>query len=344
MRIVFYSALLLLLLTQCKKEDILSPTLYLSNESFNNGLRVDGHEFDNLVIENCIFHNKPLNIGNADNVIIRNCTFEDIKENGIKIGFIGKSIGVKIEKCTFKNISFNGIDSHEDAPNCVISGCYFENIALSDVGAAMGQPHHGIYWKGENVLIKGNEFINGNQNQGHSISVRSSGIIKKNIIRESATNGIMYYSNHPGGDSLLIENNFIINSSFYSVIIASNGSEVNHNENIIIRFNSMIQSENASIYIAENFENSSNIEIYGNIIVNSTQEYFKTFYTISDIYLNLKSSNDIGFVNMSSGNLHILPSSIANSYCSSLSVFPSVDIDGEIRTQLNLDAGADEDN
>jgi hypothetical protein len=46
----------------------------------------------------------------------------------------------------------------------------------------MGQPHHGIYWKGKDVLIEENRFEAGEQPHGNAISVRSSGIIRKNII------------------------------------------------------------------------------------------------------------------------------------------------------------------
>ena len=331
-------------LISCIKEENLSTTNHLSNKSFNKGLRIDGHEFDSLLIENCTFSQKALNIGNANHITIKNCTFENIKDNGIKIGFIGEATGIRIENCTFKNIAANGIDSHENAANCIITNCYFENIAQSDIGAAMGQPHHGIYWKGKNVVIDGNEFVNGTQNQGNAISVRSSGIIKNNIIKDAAKNGIMYFSDHPGGDTLRIENNFIINSNNYSVILASNGTITNHNKNIIIRFNTMVQTKNESIYISEKFENTANISIYGNIIINSTENYFKTFYTLPDIYTNLKSATDIGFVNMATNNLHITNTSVANGYCATLENFPKTDIDNEIRTQLNLDAGADENN
>jgi hypothetical protein len=340
------SALFLIatLLFSCKKEEILSETDYVSGQTYENGLRIDGNEFDGLLIENCTFRKKPLNIGNVQNVIVRNCIFENINDNGIKVGFIGEASNIVIEDCTFKNIGYNGIDSHERALDCKILNCFFENIALSEVGASMGQPHHGIYWKGKNVTISGNQFINGDQPFGNAISVRSSGVISGNKIRGAAKNGIMYYADHPGDDSLIIENNFISNSRFYSIIMGSNGNEANHNKNVIIRFNSSAETENESIYIAEEFENTTNISIYGNILVNSNASYYKTFFTINDSYSNLESTSDIGFIDMNSGNLHITPSSSANSFCNGLSNFPTIDIDGEVRVSTNLDAGADEIN
>ena len=133
----------------CNQEELPSDTSLISGKTFDNGLRVDGDTYDGLIIENCTFRNKPLNIGNVKNVLIKNCVFEDIKDNGLKIGFIGDASNITVEGCTFKNISYNGIDSHERALDCIIKDCYFENIALSEIGAAMGQPHHGVYWKGK---------------------------------------------------------------------------------------------------------------------------------------------------------------------------------------------------
>jgi len=68
-----------------------------------------------------------------------------------------------------------------------------------------------------------------------------------------------------------------------------------------------------------------------------------SFSKIND-YSNLKSSSDIGFVDIINGNLHILPTSQAVNYCSGLTNYPTTDIDGEIRNSITLDAGADDVN
>jgi hypothetical protein len=341
---VLLSLFTIAFLFSCNKADRPSSLSDISNQTFTNGLRIDGHEYDSLIIENCVFKEKTLQIGNVDFVTIKNCTFENIKGNGIMVGFIGPTSNISIEDCDFKTISYNGVDSHERALDCIIKGCTFTDIALSQVGASMGQPHHGIYWKGKNVSILNNTFNCEDQPFGNGISVRSSGLVSGNIVSNAPKNGIMYYANHPGSDSLIIENNFLINNTFYSIICGSDGNTSNHNENVLIRFNSMVQTTEESIYISGDFEGTTNIEIYGNIMVNSTGSYFKTFYTLNSIHTNLKSTSDIGFVNMSEGDLHILNSSEANGYCDSLSLFPALDIDGEVRIQNNLDAGADEIN
>ncbi len=334
----------LLFLFACNKEETPDVFDLISNQSFDRGLKIDGHEYDSLIIENCSFTTKPLRIGNVQGVVIRNCTFENIGFDAIKLGFIGEVSNITIKGCTFKNIGYNGIDSHERALSCTIKNCSFENVALSEVGAAMGQAHHGIYWKGKDVLITENTFVRGDQPFGNAISVRSSGVVSRNMIFGAAKNGVMYYANHPGSDSLIIENNLISNPTFYSIIMGSDGNLSNHNENVIIRFNSAAQSENESIYVAEDFESTTNISIYGNALVNSTGNYLKTFFSINDIYSNLTSTSNIGFVDMEAGDLHITPSSAANGFCDGLSEFPDTDIDGESRVSTSLDAGADEIN
>ncbi len=344
MKIQLLIVLVLILFVGCQKEDLPANTVSIVDQTFENGLRVDGVEYNGLLIENCRFENRSLRIGNAKDIIIRNCTFENISFDGIKLGFIGDVENITIEDCTFKNIGYNGIDSHEDAPDCTIRNCRFENTALSEIGAALAQPHHAIYWKGRNVTITGNTFIAGSQPFGNCISVRSSGLISGNKIFDSPKNGIMYYANHPGGDSLIIENNFVVNSKFYSIIAGSDNNLSNHNKNVVIRFNSCVQQEEHSIYISEVFETTTDFYIYGNILVNSSNQFFRTFYPVDNIFQNLTSTSDIGFAAMENGDLHLLTSSQANGFCDGLTDFPNQDIDGDTRSSTNLDAGADEIN
>lgn len=330
-----------LILTGCIKEEDLQPTLHLKGEVFNDFLRVEGHQFDNLIIEDCVFDGGGLNIGEADNILIRNCTFKNIDYNALSLGFIGPVNNIIVEGCTFEYIGFNAIDSHEEALDCIIRNCTIKNVALSDVGAAMAQAHHGIYWKGKNVLIENNVIDGEGQNFGNAISIRSSGIIRKNILKNSPKNGIMYYSNHPGGDTLLIENNFLIYNQ-YSITVNTLGKEEYHNENVIIRFNSMVQEENLSIQINDSFENTTNFFVYGNIIVNPTQTYLSSSFELDFVDKNLIALNDIGFVDINS-DLHIKGDSEANGFCADIEApFPLDDIDGDLRNLSTLNAGADE--
>ena len=205
----------------------------------------------------------------------------------------------------------------------------------------MAQEHHAIYWKGKDVLIEKNEFNTGNQPHGNCISVRSSGIIRQNIIRNAKKNAIMYYSNHPGSDSLLIENNFIAYPN-YGITVATNGFLDWHNQHVIIRFNTIVQEENRSIYIAPDFESTTSFSIYGNLIINPTENYFKTFYEVSGIENNLSRTGDIDFIDAKNGDLHLVSGSEAEGFCAGLTEFPATDIDGDPRSSDDLNAGADE--
>ncbi len=333
---------LLLFIVSCKKTDKLEVTKYLSNETFSKDLKVVGQEFNSLTIENCTFDGGELYLSDVDSVQIKNCVFKNQKKNGIRIGFGGTARWIKIEQCSFENIGYNGIDSHENAPFCTIRECFFKNCALSDVGAAMGQAHHAIYWKGKAVKILNNTIYTGNQNYGNAISHRSSGIIAGNKIHNAKKYGIMYFSDHPGGDSLFIENNFLVNCT-NGIGIATPGQLDYHNKNIHIRFNSLYNAIDYSVFVAPEYETTTNVEIYGNIIVHSLENYIQTYYTI-DSYSNLKSTEDIGFINPDEGDLHLKPNSIANNYCIGLSQYPLYDIDGNLRSTTNQDAGADETN
>jgi len=342
---VFYSFfLILLLLNSCGKIENLEPTKNLFGQKYENGLRIKGHEFDSLIVENCIFENKPVLVYGADDIIFRNCTFKNIKKNGIQIGFSGNVNRLTIENCTFKEIGYNAIDSGEDAYKCIIKNCHFENVALSEIGDAMGQPHHAIYWKGPEVLIEHNTFISGSQNKGNAISFRSSGIIRSNTIINAPKNGIQYYTDHPGGDSVLIENNFIYNSRFHAIGLTSNGNQSNHSKKAIISFNSCYQSEGAVLYASKEFENNMTVTISGNVLISPTNEFIKTFYQIHEEIYNLKAIDDIGFVDLENGDLHLTSNSEAINFCNGLVNFPNTDIDGDQRTSNNLDAGADEVN
>lgn len=343
-RIIFlstFSVFTLLLLGGCIKEQSLEPTNHLKGKTFNKFLKVKGHEFDSLIIEDCVFDGGGLNIGEADNILIKNCTFKNIKNNALKLGFIGAVKHIIVDCCTFENIGYNAVDSHEDALNCVIRNCSISKTALSDVGPAMAQAHHGIYWKGKNVLIENNFIDCEAQNFGNAISVRSSGTIRKNIIKYSPKNGIMYFSNHPGGDTLLIENNFLINNN-YSITVNTAGNEPDHNENVIIRFNSMTQEKNPSIQVDERFENTTYFAVYGNIMVNPTENYIKVPLSLDYSTKNLRSNSDIGFID-STSDLHVTSNSEAVGYCANIEVsFPTSDIDDDSRVLSTLNAGADE--
>lgn len=327
----------------CKKDYIPLNDQPIQDQTFDTDVRIQGHQFDGLIFDGCTFDGGELYISDVDSVIIRNCTFQNQKgRNGVRVGFGGLATHIIIENCTFQNIGYNGISSFEDAHDCVIRNCYFENCALSDVGAAMGQPHHAIYWMGRDVQILNNEFYNGNQNYGNGISVRSSGKISGNKIYDYNKYGIMYYSDHPGGDSLFIENNFVVNCA-NGIAVSSSGTLENHNENVHVRFNTVYNSETYSVFVANEYESTTDVQIYGNIVVHASENYLECTWDVNN-FSNLTSTSDVGFVDVANGDLHLNANSTAIDFCSGLTYFPTIDIDGDLRFSLTLDAGADERN
>lgn len=343
MRQIYLSFIMLLILTTaCEKDEYITERELIENKTFTTDVRVQGQEFNGLLIKNCTFDGGELYISDADSIIIQNCVFKNQKKNGMRLGFGGEVSNIIIENCSFTNIGFNGVDSHEDAPNCIIRNCVFTNCALSDVGAAMGQPHHAIYWKGKNVQILNNEVHTGEQNYGNGISHRSSGIISGNKIYDAKKYAIMYFADHPGEDSLLIENNFLVNCE-NGIGLTTRGLVDYHNKNILVRFNSIYESTTYSIFVAKEYESTTEVEVYGNIIVQSKENYIQTYYDIIQ-YNNLNHTADIGFVDAENGDLHLLPTSAAIGFCAGISDYPTTDIDGELRDQNTLDAGADEKN
>ncbi len=318
----------------------LEPTERLDGETYSDGLVVDGHEFDGLVIENCRFTRKGLRLQEVDSVVVRNCMFEGIDDVGIRVGFNGGASHVLIENCSFKEIGSNGISSWEDAVSCTIRNCTFEDIALSQVGAAMAQAHHGIYWMGPDVLIEGNTFRNGRQSFGNAVSVRSSGIVRRNYMLNAAKNGIMYYPDHPGGDSLLIENNMLAQNTF-SLRISTADIPAYHNKKIIIRFNTIASDQERLYAISDEFEATTEFEIYGNLFFHPEARFGGPNFTVPS-GLNFSGNSDPGFVDLEGGDLHLIPGAPAAGYLDGETRFPATDIDGDPRSSTQLDPGADE--
>lgn len=310
-------------------------------------LDIIGSEWNHAIIKNCTFKNTILNdgirIANANNVIIDNCTFYNIQGNGILLHNSGTSNGVIIKNCTFDSIYANGILASENHKNTQIINNQMNYIGLDEIQATIGQPHHGIYFQGNNFYIEGNRIKNIHNNDGNCISVRSNGVVRNNVLSNATKNGITYYSDHPNvGKTLLIENNITYNCM--RGIAITNGGE-SYVDSVIVRFNTFITDNKMNVSIGPNL--SMKIEIYGNIFIRKDGSPIYIYNESSSSYtstLNLTSSGDIGFVDFENHNYHITESSQANSYAIGLIQFPPDDFEGDTRSYANLDVGADQFN
>ena len=51
---------IIFILSSCNKEEVLPETSHLLDQTFTQDLRIKGHAFDSLLIENCEFDGAPL--------------------------------------------------------------------------------------------------------------------------------------------------------------------------------------------------------------------------------------------------------------------------------------------
>lgn len=332
----------------CKKNEVIKPdeVELISGETFNTTLLIDGHKFDGLIIEDCSFENingDALQIRDVNNLTIQNCTFKDIGDDAIRFRNSGSSNNVSIKNNLIYNIQGNGILGYETHSNTTIIGNTIHNTGLEGSSSLVGAPHHGIYFQGKNFLISQNivyDIINQN---GNCISVRSYGKVTRNTLYSANKHGVSYYADHPGiGGELLIENNIIYDNGKRGINLNTNGTTSNHIGNAIIRFNTVLVNSKSAVNISPGMSDIA-IEIYANILIRTDGNSNIIEHTdqISSMQ-NLTSNSDIGFLDFNNRNLHIGTTSSAQNYAEGIADFPEIDIDGEIRTNSNLDAGADE--
>lgn len=342
--------ILFLAFTSCKKNDPitdLKPGL-IENQTFNQTVLIDGHDYDGTIIRNCVFEDikgDALQIRDVNNLCIENCTFKSISENAIRFRNSGSSDGVKILENTIYNIEHNGILAAENHINTTIKGNNIRNVGLSNASSIAGHPHHGIYFQGFNVNISENIIHDVINDQGNCVSIRTYGQVSKNVLYNATDHGISYYSDHPGNDGLLlIENNFIYDNGKRGVHLASNGTSANHIGEVIVRFNTIITNNKSPISTNESLTDVA-LSFIGNILIRTDggTEFIYSNQTYSDLY-NLTTSGDLNFQDFTNRNLHLTETSSAQNFATGAENFPDEDIDGDIRDVTNLDAGADQKN
>lgn len=348
MPIRFLAGLLLVLLfASCGKEKPIAPAPgTIENQTFNTTVLIDGHDYDNTIIRNCIFENivgDGLQIRDVDGLCVENCIFRNISEDAIRFRNSGSSNAVKIKDNEIYNIQENGILAPEGHLNSLIEGNLIYNVALSNTSSQFGAPHHGIYFQGIGVSILNNEIYNVLNDQGNAISIRTSGIIAGNKLHQATDHGISYYSDHPSNSGvLLIENNFIYDNGKRAINLASNGNTANHIAAAEIRFNTMISSTSSVIGINDKLTGTA-VDLTANIAIRMDGSSLFVFsnqpYTTNR---NITANNDVGFVSYAGRDLHLTNSSIARNHAAGITNFPAIDIDGDNRASATLDAGADE--
>ncbi|HAA14870.1 MAG TPA: hypothetical protein DCE41_25545 [Cytophagales bacterium] len=343
----YSTASLLLLLWGCTTEPAppFNPESgVVEGQTFTETLLVDGHVYDGLIIRNCLFtdiEGDGLQLRDVDEVQVINCTFHNISEDAIRFRNSGTTENVQITDNTISQIGHNGILGPEGHTGTLLSGNTIYEVGLDNTSTLAGAPHHGIYWQGTDFTIQNNVIYEVQNNGGNAISVRTWGTIASNYLHHATDHGISYFSDHPGeGELLRIENNVIYDNGARAITLTSNGNAANHIGGAIIRFNTLLTSDQATIGI-DNDLTGLDFSLRGNIVLRTDGS---TGYVFTEVPFteshNYTGSGDIGFESFSTRNFDLRSSSDAVGFATGLSDFPTTDILGRTRIAERLDPGA----
>lgn len=191
----------------------------IENATYDSTLRLTGSEWNNTLVRNVVIENVNGNgvfLRDVKNVTFENVTIRNVSGDGIKLSTDGSTSNVVISNSNISNIGEDGINAGQryqngvDHPGLEIIGNTIDQTGLN--GGSDGL-RHGIYVQSTNVLIEGNHVTN--SVDGNGISVRSSGIVRDNLVESSSKSGIAYYADHMGRNgNLVIENNTVADSGY----------------------------------------------------------------------------------------------------------------------------------
>jgi len=338
----------------------------IENKDFTSSLKLDTGD-DNTLIINSKFHDivgRGIQIRNVSNVYIKDCEIYNIRNgtvqgNGIHLRSTGSTDRVTIDGCFIHDIEADGIHSNSGDETTTHTNLVIKNNTIYDTGTKIRDGHyHPIYLQTSHFILENNVLYN--SLGGNGLSVRSSGIIRGNLVLgNTQKSGIRYYSDHDAGpsDILIIENNVIYegtpstspgNHPLISLLYASAGTLVS---NYIIRFNTIVSNDpdRYGFSVMSSQFDSKNVEVYGNIIIN-TENSGRVFDTRYVDYnsRNYTSTTADGFVNANifPYDFHLTIDSPARGWATGEANFPAIDLDGEARPSEDgqLDAGADQTN
>lgn len=268
----------------------------IENHTFTSTVDIDGEVWNGAIIRNNTFTCKDgfgLHISNVRDLTIEGNRFENIERNAIKLrseNNAGTS-GILIRNNVFRDINHTAILAAEQNTGLRIIGNTFTNVAK----VTSGEKQHAMYLKGPGFLVEGNTIDGVVDATG--ISIRTSGTVRGNIVRNATEDGIKYYSNSDTkGDGLVvIEGNVVYNNKHGGISMDNGiGPLV---DRIVVRFNTLVNNTNG--IIVDDGMAPVDIRIYGNLIEeNSGSNYLMLEVTPSLLQGNLTTSTDPGFVDM----------------------------------------------
>lgn len=326
----------------------------IQNRLFSEPLTLDSGDNNTLII-GAVFRNidgHAITLRNVSNVYIKDCVIYDIDGAGIVLRSTGSTARVTIDGCKIYRTKRSGImvnqRSEEDVDH---SELLIKNNLAYDNGN--DRFSHGIYVQSTDSIIESNTVL---RSGGNGISIRSSGLVRGNLIINPDKSCIRYFSDHAPGssDALTIENNVCYQaidgsrqSPGISLLRSQDAARDWMVERYQIRFNTVIMLAGSRYGIAvesAGFDDKQ-VEIVGNLVVNSEA----LSKTISPNYVDSLRSNYLStswqhIVN--SGQMpfdfHLTAKSPARGFASSELSYPRTDMDGQARNAGHLDAGADQ--
>ena len=338
----------------------------IENQVFNQQINLVGEEYSNLVIRNCVIEDLPYNhsgiyIRDVHDVTIENCTIRNLRGfwqgggRGIRISSRGDSRRVTIQDNFIENIESDGIavaQTAESGDQAVNRGVKILNNHISRIALArrllFHGRMHGIYCQSPDFLIEGNRI--GNVGDGNGISVRSSGVISKNIVSAvGAGDPIRYFNDHPwlAGSSLIIENNILYDESYENgqramlSLVYDSAHAGFLGDDFLIRFNTLVALDGRSAPLWIDARLAANTKIIGNLFY-AVDDFNipKIGYVVSGNYISDALDH---FVSGSTPyDFHLESEHGAVGFAAGISSWPKTDIDGDARAEGLLDAGADQ--
>jgi hypothetical protein len=330
-----------------------------------------GESWNNTLIRNCKIHDtnqvsSGIYLKDVSNVRIENCEIYNIGgHGGIQFSNTGNGTEkVEIEGNKIYNCQKNGIAapqrSQAKIPLTQLELKIIGNMIYNTGMSSSRGSYHAIYCQASDFLIEKNRIFG--ERDGNGISVRSSGIISKNIVSgwsKSNKPAIRYFSDHMKGttDSLIIENNIAWNDSTdahvielhrFAPLYQNNREDTHVVKNFNIRFNTSItfKDDKNAVYIHDDYGNDGyKTVVDGNIVINifnkNNTMAFPSSTNTSGNYIGTSFDN---FVNPHPPyNFRITKLHQAVNYSTGKTKnYPLEDIDGEKRTPNVLDAGADQ--
>jgi hypothetical protein len=249
---------------------VVTYTNIIQNVTYSHTLRLEGSGDDNTLIRNVTIRNVDgdgIFLRNVDNVRIENVTIINASGDGVRLSSEGSTSNVIITDSRISDIGDDGINAGQraakgiDHPGLQIIDNVISNTGLNGDGDGL---RHGLYIQSSDFLIEGNTVRN--SMDGDGISVRSSGIVRDNLVEDSGKSGIAYYADHARGPSnrLVIEDNTVIDSgnsqsrNDIDVLSVPKGKSDLAVQNVVVRDNILTDHDGTALRIGNGYKSVVN--------------------------------------------------------------------------------------